>query len=173
MSRAWLSVIPVVCLLCTSPSFAAAEEQSGEGGGNSWWRYDRVPYGAFADLDLHYGQRAGSSPAPGARPTHAVTVDDGQAALVTVQVPANAQLWFLGQKTVQNGTVRRFITPELEAGRDYFYRVRVIWDEGGQVHDEARTIYVRAGQSLTVRLPGRGDEGRSSDFRVAAASDRR
>ena len=48
-------------------------------------------------------------------------------ARVEVRLPADAELWFEGQKTAQTGTDRSFHSPELQPGQDYVYNVRARW----------------------------------------------
>jgi uncharacterized protein (TIGR03000 family) len=46
-------------------------------------------------------------------------------------VPEGAEVWFDGAKTTQTGSLRRFVTPPLTAGRKHTYEVRVAWKTGG------------------------------------------
>jgi len=76
-------------------------------------------------------------------------------AFVTVGVPADAELRFEGVRTDVRGTVRRFTTPPLIAGREYTYDIHAIWNENGRQVTKTRHIPVRAGDRLYVdfRLP--------------------
>jgi uncharacterized protein (TIGR03000 family) len=75
-------------------------------------------------------------------------------ATIELVVPANAQVWFNGQATAQTGTVRRFVTPPLNADNDYSYELKVRWDKDGQPAEESRTITVVAGGFRRLDLTG-------------------
>jgi uncharacterized protein (TIGR03000 family) len=70
--------------------------------------------------------------------------------LLNVSVPANAEIWFNGAKTVQSGSRRQFVSPPLTAGRDYFYDVKVKWTKDGKEVVQNRQINVHAGDVLNV-----------------------
>jgi uncharacterized protein (TIGR03000 family) len=73
-------------------------------------------------------------------------------ATIVVRVPADARLYFDDQATQQTGTRRTFSTPGLQAGREYFYRVKAEVRRGGAVHSRVERITVRAGQTTQVDL---------------------
>ena len=74
-------------------------------------------------------------------------------ARVTVQLPANAQLWIDGQLTNQTGSVRVFETPAtLEPGRSYTYRLRAEWVENGQPVVRERAVNFQAGNEAVINL---------------------
>jgi uncharacterized protein (TIGR03000 family) len=50
----------------------------------------------------------------------------------------------------QPGSVREFVTPALETGRDYTYHVRVAWTENGREVTREQTIRVRPGERTDV-----------------------
>ena len=60
-------------------------------------------------------------------------------------MPADAEVWFDGEKTKQTGALRQFVSPPLAPGRSYSYAVRVRWTKDGQPVEEERRISVRAG----------------------------
>lgn len=75
---------------------------------------------------------------------------------VDVRVPANAELWFNGDKTQQRGTFRQFVSPPVDPGKSYTYDIRAKWtDQNGKEVDQNRTITVHAGDHLTVNLMNR------------------
>jgi uncharacterized protein (TIGR03000 family) len=85
---------------------------------------------------------AASAPAGADAPAH-----------ITVQVPvADAQVWFNGTKMKQTGTTREFATPPLSPGREYTYKVRTRWSEGGQWYEEAKKVKVRGGGQAVVNV---------------------
>lgn len=73
------------------------------------------------------------------------------AALITMQVPANAEVWFSGEKTQQTGTDRRFVTPALEQGHRYAYQIKVRWtDKDGKTVEREQKVPVRPGARLNL-----------------------
>jgi uncharacterized protein (TIGR03000 family) len=84
---------------------------------------------------------SGAAPAPG----DSTPPPPDNAAHLQLVVPANAEVYFDGEKTTQAGPVREFVSPPLEAGRVYSYRVRVrYFDAGGKAIDDQRSLHVRA-----------------------------
>ena len=90
--------------------------------------------------------------APVAAPATGITQAD-DSATIEVTVPAGAELWFDGQRTVQTGTQRSFLTPVLEKGNNYHYEVRASWIRDGQRVEETRSIPVTAGARVSVTFP--------------------
>lgn len=72
------------------------------------------------------------------------------AALVTVNVPADAEIWFSGNKTNKTGAVREFETPPLEPGANYSYVVRARWMENGKEVDQTKKVAVHANDRVNV-----------------------
>jgi uncharacterized protein (TIGR03000 family) len=70
--------------------------------------------------------------------------------VITMTVPANAEVWFDGTKTVQTGENRRFFSPPITAGRKYSYEVRVV---AGKM-DLTRPLTVRAGDRINLDFTG-------------------
>jgi uncharacterized protein (TIGR03000 family) len=71
-------------------------------------------------------------------------------------VPADAEVWFEGVKTVQTGAVRLFVSPVLAPGQDYVYTLRVRWTEGKRPVERTRRLTVRAGDTIALEFSGRG-----------------
>jgi uncharacterized protein (TIGR03000 family) len=71
-------------------------------------------------------------------------------AIVQVEVPANATLWFDGEKTQQTGGLRTFHTPPLERGHSYHYDVKARWEQNGKTVERTRRVDVYAGGRVTV-----------------------
>jgi uncharacterized protein (TIGR03000 family) len=94
--------------------------------------------------------RAGPETAPSDR-------SDARPAKFILWVPADAEVWFNGVPTKQTGTRREFVTPPLDPGGDYSYRLRVRWNEGGLSGRTQPFPSLPAGRSLHARLqpPGR------------------
>ena len=71
-------------------------------------------------------------------------------AMIDVQVPADAKVWFGDVPTKQTGAMRSFSSPSLEPNATYHYTIRAQWDDNGKMKEETRSVEVRAGQTSTV-----------------------
>jgi uncharacterized protein (TIGR03000 family) len=78
---------------------------------------------------------------------------------IQVKVPADAEVWFNGQKTTAKGPVREFRSPELDAGYEYSYEVRARWQEGGKERERTRKVSIYPGAHLTVEFPDKPAAG--------------
>jgi uncharacterized protein (TIGR03000 family) len=132
--------------------------------------YGYYPYGAYGGYDYPYdnydtysyptyGSGDSGEVAPDFRygADHATPPATGQpdtTAEVTVNVPADARVWFDGTPTTLTGPVRHFRSPPLTPGSRYNYDVRVSWSKDG--HDVIRTqqVEVTAGGRASVTFPG-------------------
>jgi uncharacterized protein (TIGR03000 family) len=74
-------------------------------------------------------------------------------ALIELQVPDGAQVWFADQRTKQPGLWRRYVSPPLAPGKEYTYTVRVVWMKSGREVVEIRDIAVGAGDRLNATFP--------------------
>lgn len=75
-----------------------------------------------------------------------------RSAHLQIRVPEDAQIWFDGEKTDKTGTLRQFVSPPLDPGRDYAYDVRARWTEDGREVDRSERVTVRAGQQVWLNL---------------------
>src|SRR5581483_2205123 len=76
-------------------------------------------------------------------------------ATIRVDVPnPGARVWVNGQETRQQGTERVFLSPPLEQGYDYTYKIRASWDDNGRPVSNERDVHVRPGQQFTVSFAG-------------------
>ena len=91
---------------------------------------------------LAYGPPEAPAPPPAA--------EDPNTVVIAVRVPAEAELWFDGEKTSQSGTFREFVSPPLSPEQTYAYQIRARWTEDGQVIDKAHQINVHAGRHVLV-----------------------
>jgi uncharacterized protein (TIGR03000 family) len=103
------------------------------------------PYGPRADTI--YASPQGSS----YRSFYAEPQDTSTTASVTVQVPANAEVWFGSMLTRQQGSERNFVSPPLPSGA-YVYDIRARWLENGQVVDRTKQVKVRGGERVRVNF---------------------
>jgi uncharacterized protein (TIGR03000 family) len=76
-----------------------------------------------------------------------------QHANVTVLLPtADAQVWFDGGATKQQGMERLFHSPNLEPSHNFTYAIKARWMANGQAVTRERQVNVQAGQSVTVNF---------------------
>src|SRR5262249_32174422 len=78
----------------------------------------------------------------------AVEVEGPRPVQIDVRVPADAVLWFDDSPTSQTGTSRRFVSPPLNPGKEYSYRIKGRWKENGQDVTSTREVAVHAGDQL-------------------------
>ncbi len=147
--QVWLLLAAGVILI-GAPSAALAWNNypsSGGGGGYSGWSsyqpyyyqpYYPVPFTSYAPTPVGTPYEAFYPPAA------------EEPVSFTLHVPAKAEVWFDGDKTLQTGAVRRFISPPLGPGRPYHYDIRVQWREHGQTVAQTRHVYVQPGDELDV-----------------------
>jgi len=74
-------------------------------------------------------------------------------ALITVKLPADAELWFEGTRTAAKGPVRDFESPPLAPGRRYAYEIRARWMEDGQPVNQTQEVTISPGDRVTVKFP--------------------
>lgn len=92
------------------------------------------------------GYYAGYAP----RPEYVVPAN---AALIEMRVPANAEVWFSGEKTQQSGEARSFVTPALEPGHNYAYRIKVTWTGAkGEKVEREKKVAVRPGARVNLNF---------------------
>ncbi len=73
-------------------------------------------------------------------------------ALINLNVPADARVWFDGTETKQAGSTREFITPPLATGSQYHYDVKVQWMEHGKEMTRTRRIQVQPGATVNASI---------------------
>ncbi len=124
--------------------------------GVTLWPSSYVGYGStYAPSRFAYspGYRAAAplftrSSSAGGATTAAPDADT--TAVVQVEVPADATLWFDGVQTKQTGALRTFHTPPLERGHSYHYDVKARWEEDGKSVERTRRVDVYPGARVTV-----------------------
>ena len=89
------------------------------------------------------------SPPAFERPTMPPAVDT-RIATIEVRVPAEAEIWFEGEKTSQTGGIRAFESTPVPPGRTYTYDIRARWIEDGKAIDVTRSVKFQAGQKVVV-----------------------
>jgi uncharacterized protein (TIGR03000 family) len=140
--------------------------------------YDDYPY--YADAYSYggsvpaydYGSYFNSSPVipnPGATfsadayyaavaPSTAPAQSD-KVAHMTVQVPADAEVWFGKTKTTSTGSVRHYESPPLTPGSQYTYQIRARWNQNGQEVTQTQLVNVTAGGRVNVTFTVRPKDG--------------
>jgi uncharacterized protein (TIGR03000 family) len=76
----------------------------------------------------------------------------GRQVLLDVRVPPNAEVLIDGTKTTTTGPVRQFISPPIEPGREYKYKVEAKWMDNGNERTQTRELVVRPGERKMVDL---------------------
>jgi uncharacterized protein (TIGR03000 family) len=92
-------------------------------------------------------------PEPGNDSSNVPAANGKRGGLIKVAVPADAQIWFDGNKTVQAGTLRHYITPPLGTGQAFAYTLKARWLNNGQEVTQTREVTVRAGETASVSFP--------------------
>jgi uncharacterized protein (TIGR03000 family) len=98
---------------------------------------------------------SGTSPAGASSTTQSFYPPDAQGnmpALIEVQVPADAQVWFDDENTSQRGMERTFRSPALQPGQDYSYEVKARWTENGKDVERTRKVHIHAGERVSVNF---------------------
>jgi uncharacterized protein (TIGR03000 family) len=84
-------------------------------------------------------------------PTGALRAPPPNAAVIRIHVPNEfATVLFDGVKSSSVGTTRYYVTPDLEAGKNYTYDISATFNRNGQPVTEDRKITVAAGQTTAV-----------------------
>jgi uncharacterized protein (TIGR03000 family) len=89
-------------------------------------------------------------------------------ASITLHVPADAQVWFNGDRTTSTGPVREFTSPPLTSGKNSSSEARATWrGEDGRPVTQTQKVYVSANSHVDVTFPvpaessGTGEAGPS------------
>jgi uncharacterized protein (TIGR03000 family) len=73
-------------------------------------------------------------------------------ARVTVKLPADARLYVDGVRCPLTSATRSFDTPELDAGRSYYYTLKAEVDRDGATRTDTQRVLVEAGKQVTVEF---------------------
>ena len=79
-----------------------------------------------------------------------VTAVPASRAYLSLNVPADATVYMLDQRTTMEGTVRNFVTPKLEDEKVYAINVRVEWQQNGQKFVALGTQKIRSGDHVEL-----------------------
>jgi uncharacterized protein (TIGR03000 family) len=97
----------------------------------------------------------GATPRPAGEPTQRSVENlpppTDNAAHLRLLVPENAEVLVEGRKTTTTGSVREFVSPPLQPGKNMIYSVLVRYtDDGGKPIEETHSIRVRANDRLSI-----------------------
>jgi uncharacterized protein (TIGR03000 family) len=107
-------------------------------------------YGSYGSSGGSYGG-AGGPYYGGASYAGAPTVVQRDSRVhFALTVPADARVYLLNQPTTVTGTVRHFVTPELTAGREYSYTIRVEVLRNGTTYAANSEMRIRAGENVNL-----------------------
>jgi uncharacterized protein (TIGR03000 family) len=121
--------------------------------------YNTKPPSDDKSKDKPESSRASSSTPAGRRagikeyniPPEAMTpAQKEQPAKIDVEVPAGAEVYCDGTKTTLTGGVRKFVTPTLTPGSEYYYEFRAEWKEGDRTVTNSKRVRFHAGDHITV-----------------------
>lgn len=172
--RRCIPAVAAVAALSVAAGEARAQAGTGYYGGLDYQRYygygrDYWPfwYGEFRPYVPRYSPALPPAPVAGGHDGVAFYGPAAEplvarSAALDVRLPAEAELWIEGQKMVQTGADRKFVSPPLPPGQRFTYELRARWKEAGRDVTKTKHIDVSAGDRLLVdfltRGPGRIDE---------------
>jgi len=133
-------------------------------GGYYYPYYDTYPYAASTPAyDMGYSSSypedtrsydddyAGVTPPPISYAN--ADVAPASTALITVKVPAGAEVWFDGTKMKTTGLVREYESPALTPDSQYTYEIQARWNENGHEMRQTQQINIAAGSHVNVSFP--------------------
>jgi uncharacterized protein (TIGR03000 family) len=110
-------------------------------------------YRAYRNGIWGYYPRTLADPGPAAQDQLVLVTPHELSAVLNVYVPEpDATVWIEGKRTVQKGTVRKFVSPPLQRGASYWYDVRVEWLQDGRKNVRTDVAAVQAGQESSLRF---------------------
>jgi uncharacterized protein (TIGR03000 family) len=114
-------------------------------------------FASFVDSPVDNSAYAGASGSPyddysSSYPASSQSTGD-TASHVTIQVPADAQLWVNGVLTSPTGPIRYLDSPPLTPGVAYQYLLQARWNENGTPVTQTQQVAIVAGTSIRVAFP--------------------
>ena len=91
--------------------------------------------------------------APPPEPSQLASLPKANVAYLSVEVPADAEVWLEDTRTQQTGPVRQFVSPPLAPGGRYAYAVRARWTEEGREVEQTQEVIVQPGERARVHFP--------------------
>jgi uncharacterized protein (TIGR03000 family) len=80
------------------------------------------------------------------------SVSDSNRATIRVHLPADAILYVDGKLTSSSSNMRQFVSPPLDADKDYHYSMKATVNRDGETLTTTRRVDVRAGRTEEVYL---------------------
>ncbi len=80
------------------------------------------------------------------------TLKQQRGVLLTVQVPEGAKVYVNGYETRSTGTVRNYLTRNLDPQKTYRYRLRVVMNHQGQEVVAEKEVQLRVGQQVELKF---------------------
>lgn len=93
-----------------------------------------------------------STEGSGTTPSQGTSLSTRSAVLLTIIVPADAKLYIEDQPTQLTGTRRQFLSPKLEADKEYIYSLKADVQSNGQTISGKEELRVKAGDHKTVEF---------------------
>jgi len=88
-------------------------------------------------------------------------------AYLNISVPEDAKVYLQDQLMTLGGTQRRFVTPQIQAGNQHLYTVKVEVVRNGQTLSKTTQAAVTAGQEIAVSV---GFDGQNQQELVATVA---
>jgi uncharacterized protein (TIGR03000 family) len=110
------------------------------------------PYQLYVPFPIFQNQNQPPTQAPAPQRLDQLPAPQDNRARITIVLPSTANdIWVEGEKMPSRLTATRiFISPPLEPGHDYSYRIKASWVNLDQIITRERQVMVRANQSTTV-----------------------
>jgi len=81
------------------------------------------------------------------------------AALLTIEVPAEARVFINGLETKSTGPVRKYVSYGLKPGKVYKYQIRAVWNDGERPVEQVKVVYVTGGESRPLAFEWQATAG--------------
>jgi uncharacterized protein (TIGR03000 family) len=107
-------------------------------------------YGSYGSSGGTAATTSASYSRPEASPTAVAAAAPDLRVHLSLTVPAEAAVYLNNQRMTMTGTLRRFVTPELTAGKQYRYPIRVEMVRGGITYAANAEPRVQAGQEVVL-----------------------
>lgn len=119
------------------------------GGSPYYGGYSSYNLGSY--LPLSSGMT--TQPATYASSTVPVSAQNTSVGRITLNVPANAEVWFDGTKTTSTGSIRVYTSPSLNPGQSYSYDIRARWEENGKPVEQTQHVSFSPGNHISLTFP--------------------
>lgn len=93
-----------------------------------------------------------SPPSPNSESDGSTSIVPDRATVLSLRVPVDAQVYINDHKTKTKGDVRRYVSRNLESGREYYYHVKAIVFRDGKKIERNELVSLKAGQAEAVEF---------------------